>query len=62
MTEIRCPSCSASERGEIQEGERYFAAKARLRADLGEKCPRAGHATESRCPMRDVNQLLSQGR
>ena len=61
MTEMRCPSCSAIERGECGDGEALFAAKARLRAALGEKCPRGGHATEARCPMRGVNQNLTLG-
>lgn len=56
MTELRCPSCSSVERGEQQDGEAFFAAKQRLRAALAQKCPRAGHTTEARCPMREAVQ------
>lgn len=50
-----CPSCSVTKYDEPKEGEAYFDAKARLRADLRDNCPRARDATAGRCPMRDRN-------
>lgn len=52
-THIRCPSCSYTESGPINPSEDLYRAKARLRAELGEKCPRQHTTTQVRCPMRE---------
>ncbi len=52
VTTMRCPSCTACVSDHIQEGEALFHAKARLRADLGERCPRTQSTARVPCPMR----------
>lgn len=52
LTTMRCPSCTACISGEITEGEMLFNVKARLRAELGERCPRTQSTARVPCPMR----------
>lgn len=53
IRDIRCASCTAVHHGEpLNEAEELFETKSRLRAELGQACPR-GKATQGVCPMRE---------
>lgn len=49
---IVCASCSCTHVDKIKEGETFFEANARLRAQLADKCPREHSAVRVAFPMR----------